>query len=464
MKLPQNAFLVILLFAPICLIGQVQNNGNLRMHQGSEIGLFGDFSNEGTFINNLGTLHAVGPEAQTFKGNNPIQANNFTINKSDNALQVDNVFQIAREITFTNGLILTDREDIETEFVDFLDGASHVGASNTSHIDGVIRKTGNKSFIFPTGDNAILRTIGISAPDNVDDHFTAYYVENNPNGLYSRASLDVGIDHVSGCEYWILNQTGGNSNVEVTLSWDSNSCGVENLCDLLVTRWDGTQWTSEGNGGVAGTVDSGTLVSGMDCSVPATVTNFSPFTLGSTTTFNILPIALISFNANLCQNSVCLTWQTASEKNNDFFIVEKSANGLNWEDFEKIEGAGNSEVILNYAIIDRNPYSGYTYFRLKQTDFDGGINYSSVEAIYLENPIHKGLTIYPNPASDNITIKGIQSGANQLIIYNMLGREVTPLTKTIAKNDDMVHLDVSLLTPGVYQIRMMYSYSSFIKQ
>ncbi|WP_373520782.1 hypothetical protein, partial [Aquiflexum sp.] len=156
MKLLPDALLVLLLYAPICSIAQVQNNGNLRMHQGSEIGFFGNFSNKGTFTNNMGTLHAVGSDAQTFNGTNPIQAKNFTINKSSNALQVDNVLQIVGELTFANGIILTDRVDIATEFVDFLDGASHAGASNDSHIDGVIRKTGKDNFVFPTGDNAIL--------------------------------------------------------------------------------------------------------------------------------------------------------------------------------------------------------------------------------------------------------------------------------------------------------------------
>ena len=74
--------ILALLFYSICSNGQVQNNGNLRMHLGSEIGLFGNFSNDGTFTNNLGTLHALGSTAQQFSGDNPIQAYNFTINKA----------------------------------------------------------------------------------------------------------------------------------------------------------------------------------------------------------------------------------------------------------------------------------------------------------------------------------------------------------------------------------------------
>ncbi len=110
MKLLPCAFFVFLLFSPICSMGQVKNTGNLRMHEGSAIGLFGDFSNEGTFTDNLGTLYAVGPNAQTFNGTNPIHANNFTINKGSNGLQVDNRLQITGALTFSNGIISTDRE------------------------------------------------------------------------------------------------------------------------------------------------------------------------------------------------------------------------------------------------------------------------------------------------------------------------------------------------------------------
>ncbi|WMN12626.1 T9SS type A sorting domain-containing protein [Marivirga salinae] len=463
MKLILYVFIMLLLF-PICSNAQLRNNGNLRMHLESNIGLFGDFSNNGNFTNNLGTLHVVGSNPQKFNGTNLIHTNNLIINKASNSLQLDNVLQIAGILTFTNGLIQTDHLDITTEFVNFLDGASYTGESNTSHIDGVVRKTGNDAFVFPTGDNSILRPIAITPPASATDHFTSYYTEGNPQEFYSASSLGADLDHISACEYWILNRTGGNSNVAVTLSWDSNSCGVDNLCDLRVSRWDGAQWISGGNGGVSGTEASGTLVSGTNCSVPEPISSFSPFTLGSFSSDNPLPISLISFDAKVCESSVCLSWQTASEINNDFFTVEKSKDGVTWEAFVNLKGAGNSQSVLNYKTIDKSPFSDHSYYRLKQTDFNGEFKYSSIEGVYLENSIAQRLTIYPNPARDNVTIKGLSTELKNIKIYNLMGQEVTSSVMIIKNNITSVELDISLLIQGTYYVKTNNQHNSIIKQ
>ena len=462
MKIASCAFAMLFLY-PIYSNGQVQNNGNLRMHAGSSVGLFGDFKNSGTFTDNLGTLQVAGSNAQTFSGTSPIHANNFNIDKAGNSLQLDNVLQIAGVLTFTRGMILSDHGDIASEFVDFLDGATYAGASDTSHVNGVVRKSGNDVFVFPTGDNSILRTIGISAPSVITDHFTAYYTENNPNGLYSGTSLDLSLDHVSACEYWMLNRTSGTSDVEVTLSWASNSCGVDNLCDLAVAQWDGDKWISAGNGGVTGTVESGTLVSGTGCFVPVSVTDFSPFTLGSISRVNPLPITLISFEAKVCGNRVCLLWQTASEINNDFFTVGRSADVSIWHDFENIDGAGNSNTILSYSTVDDFPFSGLSYYRLKQTDFDGEFEYSPVVSVYLENPNDRSLNIYPNPSIDNITVKGVPPDVDYVKIYNLLSQEVSFFVEIIRSDESNLKLGISLLEPGLYRLVVNDKHGSFIK-
>lgn len=463
MKLIIQLFLVTLLW-PIFSTAQVQNNGNLRMHNGSSIGLFGDFSNNGSFNNNLGTLHAAGPNPQTFNGSNTIQAYNFTINKSSNLLQLDNVLKINNLLTFINGSIRTDHADVDTEFVEFLDDASYTGESDSSHIDGVVRKIGNDAFVFPTGTNAILRPISITGPAFVADHFTTYYTETNPDTRYTSTSLGADLDHISACEYWVLNRTGGSSTVAVSLSWDSNSCGVDNLCDLRISRWDGTQWMSEGNGGVAGTVVSGTLVSGTSCSLSDSLSSFGTFTLGSFNSNNPLPISLLSFDAVVCESLVCLAWQTASEINNDYFTVEKSINGISWEGFAELKGAGNSHRVLDYKTIDESPFMGLSYYRLKQTDFNGEFEYSAVKVVYFDHQNKQEIIIYPNPATENITIEGLSSQVNQIEIYNMLGQEVSSFVAIIQSSESYLQLDISLLKPGIYYLKTNKDYSPIIKQ
>lgn len=445
------------------LYGQIQNNGNFRMHSESQMGFFGDFINEGSFDKNLGILYVTGSQAQTFSGTNLIQANNLTINKVSESVHLNNVLRIDSLLTFTNGRITTDHSDITTEYVEFQDDATYVTASDSSHIDGVIRKIGNDGFTFPSGNSNMLRTISISAPSTLSDHFTAYYAEKDPDSLYSRSSLETGIDHVSACEYWILNRSGGSSNVEVSLSWDSNSCGVDNLCDLLISRWDGAQWTSEGNGGTTGTTAAGTLVSGASCNTPSSVTNFSPFTLASISSNNPLPISLISFEAQKCERSVCLNWQTESETNNDYFTVEKSKDGINWEVVVDIDGAGNSYSKLNYETVDKNPFFGTSYYRLKQTDFNGDFEYKGTHAVNFKNVNDRTYTIYPNPGKDFITLHGLITGSNNLRCSNSMGQDVSSLIKIINMGNSSLQLDISRLKKGVYYIRDKNMYESFIK-
>jgi hypothetical protein len=144
------------------------------------------------------------------------------------------------------------------------------------------------------------------------------------------------IDHLSDCEYWIIDRTNGASNVNVTLSWDTTSCGVTNLTDLKVARWDGSQWRDHGNGGTTGGLSSGTVISS------SAITSFSPFTLASSTTANPLPITLLRFNALQTKNEVTTSWATSTEINNNFFTIERSTDIANWEEIATIKGAGNS--------------------------------------------------------------------------------------------------------------------------
>ena len=100
--------------------------------------------------------------------------------------------------------------------------------------------------------------------------------------------------------------------------------------------------------------------------------------------FNInfaLPVEIINFNATSDNDHIDLTWSTASENNNDYFTIEKSNDGINFESLANIDGAGNSNTLINYSYIDKNPFEGLNYYRLKQTDFNGNFIYSNVVAL-----------------------------------------------------------------------------------
>ncbi|GJM35503.1 MAG: hypothetical protein DHS20C18_45040 [Saprospiraceae bacterium] len=168
---------------------------------------------------------------------------------------------------------------------------------------------------------------------------------------------------------------------------------------------------------------------------------------------NVLPIELIAFSALPIGNRiVSLNWQTATEINNDYFTIERSLDGRIWEEVTKYKGAGNSEVMVRYHLTDENPYMGVSYYRLKQTDYNGEYSYSKVEAVNIDKVENASIHIYPNPTSDQINLEGDQLEINKLKIFTVLGRDVSSFVKVINQNETRITLDLTNLPLGGYTI------------
>ena len=151
-----------------------------------------------------------------------------------------------------------------------------------------------------------------------------------------------------------------------------------------------------------------------------------------------LPIKLITFNATSKGNSVVLTWQTATEINNDYFTIERGVDANNWEEILYVTGAGNSNKTETYTSTDLNPLNGTVYYRLKQTDFDGKFEYFNVVAVNLEKEMTHKITVYPNPATENtsVAVEHNFSGSNSTItisVKNIEGKEMTSFISGNAK-------------------------------
>jgi len=138
---------------------------------------------------------------------------------------------------------------------------------------------------------------------------------------------------------------------------------------------------------------------------------------------NPLPIELISFSAKSFNNAVQLTWATAAEINNDFFTIERSSDGLNWEIISYVSGAGNSNYVVDYEFTDEMPLEGIAYYRLKQTDFDGQFEYFApvvVEATK-SNAIAEVMNISYNGNSMNVWCQN-NSENTVLMVVDLQGR------------------------------------------
>jgi len=139
-----------------------------------------------------------------------------------------------------------------------------------------------------------------------------------------------------------------------------------------------------------------------------------------------LPIDLVSFTADLNNGNVDVDWTVASQTNNDYFNVQRSIDGYDWEDIATIEGAGSSSQMMDYTYTDREPYVGVSYYRLKQTDYDG--NFETFDPVAVSHDVDLvGLLISPNPVTDaiRITMDGaIYNDLNIIRIYDVKGNMV----------------------------------------
>lgn len=169
--------------------------------------------------------------------------------------------------------------------------------------------------------------------------------------------------------------------------------------------------------------------------------------IGGNFNAGVLPIELISFDATSNQNQVDLSWATASEKNNDFFTIERTVDGINFEEIGKVAGQGNSSTKNSYEFTDFRPRSGVSYYRLKQTDFNGDSETFEVKSVNIQ----KGelvSSVYPNPAILNRTTVFIEH-TNSIVtlnVRNLLGQLV--FTKDIDASANDISEEIELTESG----------------
>ncbi|HTE25175.1 T9SS type A sorting domain-containing protein [Flavitalea sp.] len=189
------------------------------------------------------------------------------------------------------------------------------------------------------------------------------------------------------------------------------------------------------------------------------------FTIGTANSLQTaLPVNLAAFRATTVNNeSVLLTWQTATEINNDRFDVERSRDN-NWELVAKVKGVTNSNQVINYTTTDPNPYPGISYYRLKQVDIDGSFKYSAIEKINIdETP--PAFQVYPNPADQHLFIRGKITSAKELQVYDQSGKNLSHLIgKSVYSRSQGLRIDVSRLPTGLYFIKSGQGSSRFVKK
>ncbi len=436
------------------------------------INLKGDWINNGTFAAN--SVGSGGTPTVTFNGtgpqnmiNNSTSFYNITINKSSSSVTMNQNNTVTNTLTLTSGLINTGANTLSvtrTAPAAITGGgvSSYVNTGASGNLRRYIAATG--SYNLPVGNANAYQLMNL----NFTSANTITYIDvnfDNPSnatgtGLsltesgytYDYVLNNGGSNATTGNTYggvWTVTPNAGTSNYDVTLygrNYD-NGGTVRNTVLKRTTAGPGA-WT------LPGTYSSSTTTSPITA-VRTGLNGFSQFAIGTNT--SPLPIELISFIATPNEKEVKLDWSTATETNNDYFTIERSSNGYVFESIATIKGAGNSTNVLKYNYVDSSPFNGTSYYRLKQTDFDGKNSSSQMISVNMSVSQLELGNLYPNPATAFINVPiGVGSENSEIAIYNSKGKMVyfkTVVTEEISANNS-IKIEVVDFPKEIYFIKI----------
>lgn len=411
-------------------------NGNVIINAGGYLDLQGGASGgtmslTGNYTNNdAATAYDEIGSYMVFNGSGPQSINTsgfqedfafLTVNKGSNDLTLNAPASVRSTLTMTSGRIMTSDP---TGLLTLTNTANIFGANDAapSFVHGPMVKVGNSPFTFPIGKGTRLHPASVTnVAGGATDAFIGEYFAADPNADIGTPIETPPLDHISSCEYWRVDQYSGTPLGRVTLSWKAPmSCGVTNLPDLRVAHWDGSMWKDRGNGGASGTTLIGTIPQAA-----SQETTFAPggyWTLASVSIDNPLPIELLWFDARPDGSQVRLDWSTASERDNDYFTIERSADGHEFTEVMRVDGAGNSTTTLTYSDYDRWPLPGTSFYRLRQTDLDGATAVSSMVVVKMPGKGGNGLVVLTD--ADRIIALHDFAAGSRMEVLDMTGRLV----------------------------------------
>ncbi len=241
-------------------------------------------------------------------------------------------------------------------------------------------------------------------------------------------------------------------------------------CDCEAEIYVGSTTVTAGSWSFTHSLGLTTGAGGQASYVTATQTDLNapvPNTsaLAPCNTTPILPVDLLYFNVAKINNLVEIEWQTASELNNDYFIVERSSDGVHFEEIGKVNGHGTTNIVMSYNFSDHNPLNGINYYRITQVDYNKTKSSTEIKSI---NNYYTQILILPNPTSGLFSLNFIKADKEtyQIRIFNTLGQEVYNSIVGDNSNSNSIskEIDIAAYEAGIYLIRVESSSTILISK
>lgn len=339
-----------------------------------------------------------------------------------------------------------------------LDNSGYSGGSSSSFVEGPMVKIGDDaSFIFPIGKGSIYAPISFNSIGlAVTDEFTAEYLRANPQNNYG-TNYEPLFDHISYVEYWSLDKTVGTLSVPVNVTIGITQYSFARVLNTTyISRYNSgdLQWKNSGTSSRIAGIPVPPNITGTLTSTP--LTQLGIFTLATTDPLatNPLPVRLISFNAKKSRTGIVnIDWEIAGDIHDEIkFEVQRSENGKDFISFYSMQSMSKSM----HSTQDSWQPNTINWYRVKLTDKQGVVIFSRTIQVLNNSTLYFIAGLYPNPVSANAVISissNMQSKIN-LVIYNVSGKKMKTINKTIVPGNNLIHLEAANLDPGVYFIRI----------
>ena len=244
----------------------------------------------------------------------------------------------------------------------------------------------------------------------------------------------------------------------INIQFDLNGLGPVTPSDLRLLVDTNNDGLFDDETPIAGATDEGGGI--YQFSGVTAIADGLRFTIG---TINVettsLPVEFLTFEGNCNEGRPSLQWSTAMERENDYFEIQQSSDGRNWESVGMVKGAGFSDQVLEYSFSDFSPFNGMAYFRIKQVDYDGTYDFSKVIMVNCGNRFENRIVVSPNPSSGRVHVN-LMGAEGEISIIDAQGK--AHLIQVPIKGRGEV--DLSHLPNGVYFVHTKLNQAVFTKK
>jgi Secretion system C-terminal sorting domain len=401
-------------------------------------------------------------------------------NKSD--VTLSSQLCVTQQLALDSGLLFTTiptRIKLAINGITTSQGTNNYGSANqgnaSSFISGpmIIETNTTDTITFPIGKKngadllyapVKLKPFNTTLKDYRAEYFPVIHVD--------AANVEASLDHVSRVEYWDIScnlTSSPDYDAKVSLSWRPMSqVGTGNPADSLNAMQDltvahyfnagsGIKWNIDGGGAATFTIRPNSNLSYGFISTDIAVGSFSPFTLGTKSPFNTLPLKLLSFSGSAEGNAIKLKWITKEEKEVDRYELQKSTDGHNFTTISTTPSLNRLSTFA-YSSLDGKPDAGWNYYRLKVFDNQQHSYYTAAVKVWMGKAGQ--VMIYPNPAQRELKIILPPRSNSSIRIVNSAGQ----VLKRVSTTEGLLTVNIESLDRGMYLVYIQTNRQAIVQR